>query len=280
MSILQNIFSDHFHKLLNSNIKIRDTVIENVDKMIHCGDFKRGYAFYICEHCSRFMVSPFRCRSRFCTSCGNLYSRKRSTAMSFKLVRTSHRHCVFTIPEELRIFFRKDRSLLNLLFKAAADAVFFMFKKLNKSENFTPGFICVLHTFGRSLQWNPHIHMLISEGASGNFSVWRVVKHFHYELLRKSFRLTLLNYLEKHFKLIRYYGIYAKHHKHENSLRLFIPKEKRRFHILRNSWRTSVSLSFHFDPLLCKCGHKMTFFQFYLNGTPFFEKSNSWINSS
>ena len=100
--------------------------------MIHCGDFKRGYAFYICEHCSRFMVSPFRCRSRFCTSCGNLYSRKRSTAMSFKLVRTSHRHCVFTIPEELRIFFRKDRSLLNLLFKAAADAIFFMFKKLNK----------------------------------------------------------------------------------------------------------------------------------------------------
>lgn len=45
MSILQNIFADHFHKLLNSNIKIRDTVIENVDKMIHCGDYKRGYAF-------------------------------------------------------------------------------------------------------------------------------------------------------------------------------------------------------------------------------------------
>lgn len=85
MTILQNIFSDYFHKLLNSNIKIRDTVIENVDKMIHCGDFKRGYAFYICEHCSRFMVSPFRCRSRFCTSCGNLYPRKRSTAMSFKM---------------------------------------------------------------------------------------------------------------------------------------------------------------------------------------------------
>ena len=198
MSILQNIFADHFHKLLNSNIKIRDTVIENVDKMIHCGDYKRGYAFYFCEHCSHFMVSPFRCRSRFCPSCGNLYSRKRSTAMSFKLVHTSHRHCVFTIPEELRIFFRKDRSLLNLLFKAAADAIFFMFKKLNKSENFTPGFICVLHTFGRSLQWNPHIHMLISEGGSGNFSVWRVVKHFHYELLRKSFRFSLLNYLEDH----------------------------------------------------------------------------------
>ena len=85
---------------------------------------------------------------------------------------------------------------------------------------------------------------------------------------------------EKHFKMIRYYGIYAKHHKHENKLRLFIPKEKRRFHTLRNSWRTSISLSFHFDPLLCKCGHKMTLFQICLNGTPFFEKFKSWGNSS
>jgi len=29
--------------------------------------------------------------------------------------------------------------------------------------------------------------------------------------------------------MIRYYGIYAKHHKHEDKLHLFIPKEKRRF---------------------------------------------------
>ncbi|MDD3361762.1 MAG: transposase [Hespellia sp.] len=42
-----------------------------------------------------------------------------------------------------------------------------MFLKLNKSESFTLGFICVLHTFGRDLKWNPHIHCLISEGSSG-----------------------------------------------------------------------------------------------------------------
>ncbi|MCI9621692.1 MAG: IS91 family transposase, partial [Dorea sp.] len=37
-----------------------------------------------------------------------------------------------------------------------------MFFKQNKSMNFTPGFIMVLHTFGRDLKWNPHIHCLIS----------------------------------------------------------------------------------------------------------------------
>lgn len=152
---------------------------------------------------------PFSCKSRFCNSCGNMYSMKRSSAMSFKLIRTSHRHCVFTIPEELRLFFRKDRSLLNCLFRSVADAILFMFRKLNKSENFTPGFICVLHTFGRSLQWNPHIHVLLSEGGSGNISPWRVVKHFPYELLRKSFRMLLLNYMEdsigKSFRKIKAY---------------------------------------------------------------------------
>jgi len=126
--------------------------------------------------------------------------------------------------------------------------------------------------------------MLISEGGSGNFSPWRVVKHFHYELLRKSFRLTLLNYLEAHFgksfKMIRYYGIYAKHHRHEGNLKLFISKEKRRFHTRQNVWRTSISSPFHFGPLLCKCGHEMTLLQFYLKGTPFFENYKNLVNSS
>ena len=105
MNVLQQIFKDHFHTLADSGISIRDTVFENVQKMLHCGDFNYGFALYGCKHCGAFKYVPFRCKSRFCTSCGNLYSIRRSTTMSFKLIRTSHRHCVFTIPEELRPFF-------------------------------------------------------------------------------------------------------------------------------------------------------------------------------
>ena len=209
MSIIKQIFTDHFNDVVDSGISIRPAVFDNVYKMLHCGDYKFGYTLFSCNHCGKFKMVPFSCKSRFCNSCGNMYSIKRSSAMSFKLIRTSHRHCVFTIPEELRLFFRKDRSLLNCLFRAVADAILFMFRKLNKSENFTPGFICVLHTFGRSLQWNPHIHVLLSEGGSGNISPWHVVKHFPYELLRKSFRMLLLNYMEdsigKSFRKIKAY---------------------------------------------------------------------------
>ena len=111
--------------------------------------------------------------------------------MSCKLVSCIHRHCVFTIPEELRIFFLKDHSLLNCLFHSVRDVILRMFFKLNKSENFTPGFICVLHTFGRDLKWNPHIHALISQGGAGNFTAWRPHTHFDYRFLRLAFRKVL-----------------------------------------------------------------------------------------
>lgn len=128
MNILQRIFKDHFNTVTSSGIAIRDTVFENVDKMLNCGDFKHGYAVYGCEHCGKFKYVPFRCKSRFCSTCGSLYSIRRSTAMSLKLIRCHHRHCVFTIPEELRPFFVKTGLYL---------IVFFMLSVMLFEECFT-----------------------------------------------------------------------------------------------------------------------------------------------
>ena len=78
---------------------------------------------------------------------GTLYAKKRAVAMSLKLINYTHCHC------------------------AVSRVIFYMFNKLNKHENFSPGFILVLHTFGRDLKWNPRIHCLLSEGGSGNYTV-------------------------------------------------------------------------------------------------------------
>lgn len=124
---------------------------------------------------------------------------ERTANMSFKLVNVAHRHCVFTIDENLRDFFLHDRSLLNCLFHAVNSVISRMFFKLNKSKNFTPGFIMVLHTFGRDLKWNPHIHCLLSEGGLSDDGFWRHVSHFNYSYLRNAFRTALLN--EMHSKV-------------------------------------------------------------------------------
>ena len=184
-NILQTIFSDHF-EYVQYVIRPGKNVLDNIDKMIHCHDPSFGGAFFGCPHCGNLKFVPFSCKSRFCPSCGNMYNQKRFFRMSCKLVSCNHRHCVFTIPEELRSFFLKDHSLLNCLFHSVRDVILRMFFKLNKSENFNPGFICVPHTFGRDLKWNPHIHALISQGGAGNFTAWRPHTHFDYRFLRLS----------------------------------------------------------------------------------------------
>ena len=49
-----------------------------------------------------------------------------------------------------------------------------------------------LHTFGRDLKWNPHIHMLLTEGASGNFTEWHKITYFPYPMLRRKWQTALL----------------------------------------------------------------------------------------
>ena len=252
MNILQSIFTDYYEHIIYE-LHPRPAVIENVNKMIHCGDSSHGGAMYGCPHC------------------GNKYNQLRSFHMSCKLVSCVHRHCVFTIPAELRVYFLEDRTLLDCLFHSVRDVVLRMFSKMNKTENFTPGLICVLHTFGRDLKWNPHIHALISEGGAGNITPWRPVKHFDYNFLRNAFRKVLLEQLtsrigpsfrkvknemytrhednktvtetipaldfiqklivhipEKHFKMLRYYGVYAKHHEQEKKLLVLEVYHKKR----------------------------------------------------
>lgn len=366
MNVLQSIFSDYYEQIIYE-LHPRSAVMENVSKMINCGDPSFGGAMYGCPHCGTLKFVPFRCHSRFCPSCGNKYNQVRSSNMSFKLVSCVHRHCVFTIPEELRIYFLKDRKLLNLLFSSVRDVILRMFHKANKTELFTPGFICVLHTFGRDLKWNPHIHALISEGGAGNITPWRPFKHFDYTFLRNAFRKVLLEkmtnaigpsfrkikndiyknhadgfyvrakpnlctpditikyisrYLgrpviatsridkydgesvtfhytrhednktieecvpamdfikrlivhipEKHFKMLRYYGIYAKHHKHEKKLRRCISPEKKRFIKRTLDWRNSILLSFGYDPLHCDtCGNSLLVLEVYHKKTALFEQ--------
>ena len=359
MNILQRIFKDHYEEM-QYILHPRDSVIENVNKMINCGDPAFGGAMYGCSNCGTLKFSPFRCHSRFCPTCGNMYSIDRTTSMSFKIINVQHRHCVFTIDEALRPFFLKDRSLLNCLFSAVSSVVTRMFHKDNQHELFTPGFICVLHTFGRDLKWNPHIHCLISEGGVGNSGIWRHKKHFNYTLLRNSFQTALLNELEKkigpsfkkvkalcysnhkdgfyvyakpnkcdpsivtkyigrylgrpviatsridnydgdnvtfhynrheddelvtetipvldfikrliqhipekHFKQIRYYGIYARHRKSDQKLNRAISKSKHAMLRSFNQWRNSILTSFGYDPIKCPCcGTTMDFLELYFN---------------
>ena len=68
-----------------------------------------------------------------------------------------------------------------------------------KKKNFTPGFILTLHTFGRVLKWNPHIHVLLTEGAMDENSQYKAINYINYEVLRKSFMSSLFRRMREFY---------------------------------------------------------------------------------
>ena len=196
---IKQIFQDNWNDfvLKNNDVVIRPIVFEEVNKIINCGNPDFGYALYICDHCHKTLKVPFRCKSRFCNTCGVKYAQDRALSMAKKSIRCQHRHIVFTMSDKLWFYFQKYRFLLNGLFEAASQAILSWFYELNKSQNFTPGIMCTLHTFGRDLKWNPHIHILIAElklGTNGSCVPWMF---FDYDALSKRFQNILLKLLSK-----------------------------------------------------------------------------------
>lgn len=195
---IKKIFADHWDEFLcRFGQRVRPVVIKEIKKILGCGSFENGYAEYQCEKCGEKKKVAFRCRSRFCGSCGKVYIDNRAENMAEKLVKCKHRHMVFTIAEELREFFMKDRKLLELLPQCAAEVVKSWWREQNKKENYTPGMVTVIHTFGRDLKWNPHVHVLVTEGAAGENTVWKSVNFVPYVMLRLRWQKLILDEIEK-----------------------------------------------------------------------------------
>lgn len=196
---IKQIFKDWWKSFLSSfpNINIRSTVFNNVNKMLKCKTFDLGFAIFSCPSCGKDKIVPHTCKSRMCSSCGNKYNKQRETSIFSKLFRYKHRHVVFTIPEELRFFFRQDRKRFQYLFDASSITIKFWIKQKYKKYDITPAFISVLHTFGRNLCFNPHIHMLLLDGGISNKNNEFIkIDFFSYPSFRKRFMKVLLDMLE------------------------------------------------------------------------------------
>ena len=57
---------------------------------------------------------------------------------------------------------------------------------------------------------------------------------------------------EKHFKMIRYGGLYARHREIDKKLYKAIPREQHKIYRSFNQWRTAILYSFGYDPLKCE----------------------------
>ncbi len=203
-NILENHFEE-FRKLKWHRVRkeMRNHIIDIVERVLDCGNIAKGYIKHKCIECNEEYIHGFTCKTKFCSKCGRMYSLKWSDKQVENMLNVTHRHAVFTIPEELRNYFYQKRELLKDLQDAAYGVVSSYYKNKVKG-NHEVGLIAVVHTFGSDLKWNPHIHALFTEGGIDKNNKWfKKVSHIPYKYLRKSWQKLVLDIIKKNFLDIR-----------------------------------------------------------------------------
>ena len=177
---------------------IRPAVTDNVIKMLSCGLLVRGYAMYSCgnEGCTHQKKVPFSCKSRFCPTCGKKLTDQWIETQRTILPDTRWQHITFTMPQQVWELIQYNRHLLNPLSGIAANAIQTMAKK----KDVLPGIFTALHTFGRDLKWNVHVHLSVTCGglSKGN-TKWKAI-YFAKNPIMNLWRYGIINLLREAYK--------------------------------------------------------------------------------
>ena len=211
---IAQIFEDHWDNFYSSNKDLIDKCRPNADKEVHkiidCYNKDLGCSVYECPNCHDIIFIGHTCKSRLCSSCGYKYKNQRVNSILQTTYNCTHRQIVFTIPDVLRKhFFFPFKRRMDILFKAVCDTLYSILnvsfkrnkkgilKKYVSKIKYTPGFFAFLHTFGRDLKWNPHIHVLIAEIKIGSDNSCKKWSFFDYNALSLRFQKILLKLLSK-----------------------------------------------------------------------------------
>jgi hypothetical protein len=141
----------------------------------NCRSGHYGRSLYQCQSCGKHHRVNHSCGNRHCPQCQQHKTQQWLQQHLEKQLPGPHFLLTFTVPEPLRPFIRSHQRLAyHAVFQASSMAL----KRLATDARFIgtdlPGFPGVLHTWGRQLQYHPHIHYLVPGGGlSEDRTTWR-----------------------------------------------------------------------------------------------------------
>jgi len=142
--------------------ELREVEETEVEKMLHCKSDK--VFVYECDKCHKTVYQLLGCNSRVCPRCGKRYTDQWSKRLSKKLCDVPHRHFVLSVPSQLWSYLKQDRSLWKVYMDSAMDTIDDYFPKLMHNPHVRIGVIVVFHPFGKDMKFQPHLHLIITEG--------------------------------------------------------------------------------------------------------------------
>lgn len=141
---------------------LREEEYSTLNLLALCRQGPLGFNHARCQDCRNQEWYASSCGNRHCPNCLGPRQAQWSEKVCERLPDCPHFHVVFTVPEEFHDFFSHNyRIAADELFGAAAETL-----RLFQSNNWKMdgGFLGVLHTWGRALNWHPHLHVLVSAG--------------------------------------------------------------------------------------------------------------------
>lgn len=168
--------------------------------IMQCKSGALGCNISICGECGHQEFHNNSCRNRNCPNCQAILKEVWGDARKSEVIDTSYFHVVFTVPAELNpLFYANQKPLYSLLHRCASETLLELAAD-RKYLGATPGIIQVLHTWGQTLNYHPHIHCIVTGGGltkdrklrkSGNGFFIPV------KVLGRKFRGKFLAYLQK-----------------------------------------------------------------------------------
>ncbi len=117
-----------------------------------------------CRACGTVRVAYNSCRNRHCPKCQGSVARDWLAARASELLPVPYFHVVFTLPAEIAaLAFQNKKVVYTILFKTAAETL--------RTIAVDPrhlgaeiGLIAVLHSWGQTLTYHPHLHCIVPGG--------------------------------------------------------------------------------------------------------------------
>ena len=145
------------HKLCPEQAKAYEAIVS-------CRTSALGGHTDCCDHCGHIRQSYNSCRNRHCPKCQYIKQVQWVDKLKANLIPVRYFHIVFTIPQCLhKTFYINQHVAYGLMFKAAGEALRICAAN-PKYLGAQTGAVAVLHTWGQTLTYHPHIHAIVPAG--------------------------------------------------------------------------------------------------------------------
>lgn len=169
----------------------------------NCRTGNLGGHLNTCNNCGFKQQAYNSCHNRHCPRCQFLKQEQWVDKLKGRLIPGRYFHIVFSIPHLLNpLFYINQEQCYKLLFDAASEAL----RNAGRNPGFLgaeTGAVAVLHTWGQTLSYHPHIHMLVPAGGlSEDGTEWiRAPKKFFVPVkaLSKMFRGIFIRLLKRYW---------------------------------------------------------------------------------